>query len=242
MVPWVGGQRLAVRRGMTGATGNIYVGLQEFAGMMLPLHFLRPADLFFDIGANVGTYTVLASGVCGARTWAFEPAPETTPLLRRNISLNGLDGLVRVFDVALGAQDGEAFFTTGEGPENRIIAAEAPESRRVQQRRLDTLIGADCPTMIKMDVEGHEEDALIGAETALAAHELKIITLETVTPRIRSLLTERNFTVVHYDPFSRTLADEPVGAPADTVFVRDRDFVAARLATSKPVKILGREI
>jgi hypothetical protein len=75
---WIGGQRLAVQRGMTGATGNIYVGLDEFVDMMLPLHFLREGDLFLDIGANVGSYTVLASGVCRAKTLAFEPDPGTS--------------------------------------------------------------------------------------------------------------------------------------------------------------------
>jgi hypothetical protein len=65
---WVGGQRLAIRHGMTGATQNIYVGLHEFADTMLPLHFLREGDLFLGIGANVGTYTVIASGVCRAKT------------------------------------------------------------------------------------------------------------------------------------------------------------------------------
>ena len=73
--PWIGGQRLAVRRGMTGATGNVYVGLHEFSDMMLSLHFLREADHFLDVGANVGSYTILAAGVCKARVWAFEPAP-----------------------------------------------------------------------------------------------------------------------------------------------------------------------
>ena len=67
-LPWIGGQRLAVRRGMTGATGNIYVGLLEFPDMMFPLHFLQEDDLFLDIGANVGCYTILASGVCRAKT------------------------------------------------------------------------------------------------------------------------------------------------------------------------------
>jgi hypothetical protein len=98
VVPWIGGQRLAAQRGMTGATGNIYAGLHEFAGMMLALHFLRQGDLFLDIGANVGSYSVLASGVCGARSWAFEPAPETVDSLRRNISINGLEELVTVFE------------------------------------------------------------------------------------------------------------------------------------------------
>ena len=75
--PWIGGQRLSIRRGMRGATGNIYVGLHEFADMMLTLNFLREGDLFLDIGANVGSYTVLASGICRAVTWAFEPDPGT---------------------------------------------------------------------------------------------------------------------------------------------------------------------
>src|SRR5262245_35956083 len=73
IVPWVGGVRLAVRRGMTGATGNLYAGLHEFVDMAFTLHFLRPSDLFLDVGANIGSYTLLASGVCRARTIAFEP-------------------------------------------------------------------------------------------------------------------------------------------------------------------------
>jgi hypothetical protein len=47
--------------GMTGATGNLYVGLHEFEEMAFLLHFLRPGDLFADVGANVGSYTILAA-------------------------------------------------------------------------------------------------------------------------------------------------------------------------------------
>lgn len=61
---------------------------------MVPLHFLRPGDLFLDIGANVGTYTVLASGVCGGKIMAFEPDPRTLRHLQRNIELNQLENLV----------------------------------------------------------------------------------------------------------------------------------------------------
>src|SRR5208337_4267417 len=96
IVPWIAGQRLAVRRHMTRATGNIYAGLHEFVDMMLALHFLREGELFLDIGANVGSYTVIGSGVCGAKTWAFEPDPDTVRALKRNIEINGLDSLVTV--------------------------------------------------------------------------------------------------------------------------------------------------
>ena len=126
---WISGQRLAVRRGMVGATANIYVGLLEFADMMLLLHFLREGDLFLDIGANVGAYTVLASGVCRARTWAFEPDPTTVERLKRNITINSLDALVRVCEFALGAERGEVAFTmvATQGTELRQPRKQMPE-------------------------------------------------------------------------------------------------------------------
>src|SRR5436305_696190 len=50
---------LIVKKGMSGATGNLYCGLHEFNDMGFLLHFLRREDLFVDIGANIGSYTVL---------------------------------------------------------------------------------------------------------------------------------------------------------------------------------------
>ncbi len=58
---------------MTGATGNIYAGLHEFDDMAFFLHLLRPEDMFADVGSNIGSYTILASGVVGAKSVAFEP-------------------------------------------------------------------------------------------------------------------------------------------------------------------------
>ena len=110
IVPWIGGQLLAVRRGMTGATGNVYAGLHEFADMMFLLHFLRERDLFLDIGANVGAYTVLASGVCRAVTFAFEPDPDTVRALRRNIAVNSLEKLVTLHALALGDHEDDVPF------------------------------------------------------------------------------------------------------------------------------------
>src|SRR5476651_2134868 len=69
------------RKGLTGITGNIYTGLHEFNDMAFLLHFLRPGDCFFDIGANVGSYTLLASGVCKATSIAVEPVNSTFELL-----------------------------------------------------------------------------------------------------------------------------------------------------------------
>src|ERR1700738_1077325 len=61
-LPFVGDTRLFARRGMTGATGNWYCGLHEVEEMAFMLHFLRPEDLFVDVGATVGSYTGKAAG------------------------------------------------------------------------------------------------------------------------------------------------------------------------------------
>jgi FkbM family methyltransferase len=241
--PWIEGQKLAVKRGMTGATGNIYVGLHEFYDMMLALHFLRRGDLFFDVGSNVGSYTVLASGVRGATTWAFEPDPITTQRLRRNIAVNGLNSLVIVHEIALGASDGEVKFTIGQDTVNRVTADANLPVRIVRQKRLDDLLTHQQPTMIKMDVEGYEEKVLLGCQTVLSMQSLKLIELETVNPTINEMLSSYGFAPCSYDPFTRQLQLPcKSGSRSNTAFVRDVDFVQARLIGAKPIAVLGRSI
>lgn len=240
---WVGGQRLAIQRGMTGATGNIYAGLHEFVDMMLPLHFLREGDLFLDIGANVGSYTVLASGVCRAKTWAFEPDPGTSRHLKRNIAVNSLDALVTVHECALGAEQGEVAFTVGLDTVNKIAAANDKNVRMVRQERIDAVIAGSQPIMIKVDVEGAEEGVLQGAQALPADPCLKVIELETVSPESASILKHNQFERAYYDPFHHSLDRDPIDLPStNSLFVRDWSFVANRLATAKKVEILGRKI
>jgi FkbM family methyltransferase len=243
IVQWIGGQRLAVRNGMTGATQNIYTGLHEFNDMMLALHLLRQGDLFLDIGANVGAYTVLASGVCRARTWAFEPDPFTVRHLKRNIAINCLDELVTVYNLALGASDGEVRFTVGLDTTNRVASGYDRNTRAVRQQSLDNLIDNAFPIMMKIDVEGFEEEVLRGAQRLLANLCLKVIELESVTPLIETMLTDHKFKRHYYDPFSRRFCNSPTDIQSfNSVFVRDLEFAAERLAAAEPVTVFGRAI
>ena len=110
--------------------------------MMLPLHFLRDGNLFLDIGANVGSYTVLASGVGRAKTWSFEPDPDTLRL-KRNIAINNLEALVKVHERALGAEQGEVAFTVGLDTMNRI-GVEGAEEGVLQAA--SALLANPCPS------------------------------------------------------------------------------------------------
>ena len=59
--------KILIKKSMTGATGNLYYGLDEFNDMGFLLHFLRKKDVFIDVGSNVGSYTILASAEIGAK-------------------------------------------------------------------------------------------------------------------------------------------------------------------------------
>ncbi len=243
VLPWISGQRLVVRRGMTGATGNVYAGLHEFADMILLLHFLRAGDLFLDIGANVGSYTVLASGVCRARTWAFEPDPNTAAALQRNLTINSLGGIVTIHEVALGDADGEVAFTIGHDTMNRVATMSEGGVRTVRQRRLDDVVGDMAPIMLKIDVEGYEHAVLLGARQLLSRGCVEVVEIETLTPQIEGLLADGGLTRVWYDPFTRELLDKPRAVPAsNAVFVRDRKLVSERLKSAKAVEVLGQSI
>lgn len=243
IVPWIGGQKLAARRGMLGATGNIYLGLHEFADMMLPLHLLRAGDLFLDVGANVGSYAILAAGVRGAEVIAFEPDPGAARLLARNVEINRLADRVRILRCALGPETGEAAFTIGLDTANKVVSPGEGNVRLVRQERLDDLIGERRPVMMKVDVEGYEEEMLKGAAATLARESLVAVELETVTPAIEATMAAHGFARAFYDPFARALRDAPCDVfSLNTLFIRDRAFVEARLANAPAIEIFGRRI
>ena len=94
LVNWVNDTKFLVSKGETGITGNLYCGLMEYEDMSFLLHYLRQDDEFYDIGANVGAYTILASGVVKAKSFAFEPLPSTYDRLVDQVKINRIDHLV----------------------------------------------------------------------------------------------------------------------------------------------------
>ncbi len=240
VVGWIGGARFAARRGMTGFTGNIYAGLHEAVDMLFVLHFLRPGDLFADIGANVGSYTILASAVAGADTAAVEPDPTTAGRLRRNVSLNGIERQVTIHEVAVAASPGEARFTIGRDTVNRVANASDTETRTVSVDTIDRLFAARAPTMLKLDIEGYEAEAIKGAASILRHPALKAVALETSGGAIDDTLRRAGFAQAHYEISTRLLVEAPTAARASNqLFVRDPAEIMTRLRQAAAIEVRG---
>lgn len=237
-VPWVGGTTLIARRGMGGATGSIYYGLYEFADMGFLLHFLRPGDEFVDAGANVGVYTVLVAGACGAHVTAVEPAPAALAALGRNIEANDLNGQVRVVAAALGAAPGRVRMTDGLDTLNRVAGDGDATTREVEMTTLDVLDVQ--PTAIKLDLEGYEAQALAGAARTLAAPGLKAVITEANDAATSGLLNAAGFRRHAYDPVARRLGTDPAQHFGHNgLYLRDVEAVQARLAEAPAFNVYG---
>jgi len=225
ILPFVEGTVLLVDRGMTGATGNYYVGLHEFADMAFLLHYLREDDLFVDVGANVGSYTILASGVRRAKTLAVEPLPVTFARLRANVRLNDLDDRVRALNVGLASKAGVLRFTRSLDTVNHVVAngeSSGGDTLDIPVVTLDELTAEHPPSLIKADVEGFETEVFAGAGATLA--------------RLESF----GFRRYGYDPFTREVrAAETKSTVGNTLYLRDIADVQKRLREAPSIRVFG---
>jgi FkbM family methyltransferase len=133
---------------------------------------LADADVFVDVGANIGLYTCLARAL-QKQVIAIEPLPRNLEYLYANLRANGFND-VEVFPLAVGAAPGLATLfgaATGASLIRGWADAPAPMQRTIPLSTLDTLLGDRFHgrrLLIKIDVEGGELGVLTGAVRTLA--------------------------------------------------------------------------
>ncbi len=152
--------------------GDIYYGIGfEQNELSLVKQFVWRDDVFLDVGANIGVYTLLASQLVGdgGHVHAFEPLSDANELLRSNVSLNQCRN-VTINPVAIGEENGEvpiyinaqnALSSLGNTNRGTIL-----KSQTVQIMTLDAYaesVGVSKIDFLKIDVEGFEGHVLRGA-------------------------------------------------------------------------------
>jgi FkbM family methyltransferase len=178
------------------------------------LAILRPGDVFYDIGANVGWYSMLAARAVGSsgKVVAFEPSVSNAALLQQNVAVNGLANVTAI-PAAVTDRDGWATFLDNGSLEGRLdkddddaqAARRAARGRKSHGTRpvpvpvlaLDTWIaetGQAPPSVVKIDVEGAEIGALRGmGETLRSAGPTLIIELHATRTAVADLLDEAGY-------------------------------------------------
>ncbi len=252
-MPFIANVSFYAKKRLTGITGNIYTGLHEFNDMGFLLHFLRKDDSFYDIGANVGSYTLLATGVCNARTVAFEPVKETFEILSKNIELNNLQNLVSLENKGVADKSGELLFSTDNDTTNHVLNSDEPKENSVSITvvNLDSYCKQYVPNLIKIDVEGYEAQVLDGAKELLSNSNLKAIIIEIIgganfygssNMAVHKILLDYNFKSYNYDPFTRDLTQSDPNLESNTIYIKDIDFVKQRLSSANNFKVFNESI
>jgi FkbM family methyltransferase len=211
---WIHNLKFYAQKGDAGIVANIYFKLFDYEDSMFLIHNLKPTDLFVDIGANVGHYSLLAAGVCKADVIAFEPIPSTFIKLEKNLNLNNLAQKVKAYNIGIGEENSILNFTKTNDVMNSVALAYEIDVVAVEVKKLDDVLSEKKPTFLKIDVEGYEYFVLKGALNVLKSKNLKYVIIELNSSTLKfghtneeifNFLLSFNFIPICYDVENKTI-------------------------------------
>jgi FkbM family methyltransferase len=206
------------------------------------LRYIKPGDTVIDVGAHVGLFTLLLAYQVWehGRVIAYEPSPRMLELLRHNVSMCWLDDRVEIVPKAAAATTGSLPFLaprrytmTGSlrpvehllSTENRVETLDRIE---VEAEPLDVHSGRfERIDLVKIDVEGGEDQVFAGMERLLASGAVKRVSFEVARENIGDeweSFTERLRGLEREGWIFCTISDtgEPEPIPLTDVFERGR--------------------
>ena len=146
-----------------------------------------PGDTAFDLGANIGYVTMHLAQYVGKRgkVYAVEPSPRNFEILKESVSVNGLDDIVEMHQLAISSTSGvRQLNIAAESNLNSFAKTKYTKNTiEVDTASIDDFFeGRRFPNFIKMDIEGAEVDALAGIDRILDASDAPIKILMEVHP------------------------------------------------------------
>lgn len=205
-------------------------GMYDYNNMGLIKELLQHhLHVLIDIGANVGTYALIASEVNGAQIYAFEPHPFTFELLSENIQHNNRSN-VQLVNKAVAANNTKLQFTNMPGSSvNKIVDANHPNNKIIEVDSVS--LDAFCeergivPEIVKIDVEGFEKDVLSGFGAMLNKAKICFVEISESRDEILSQFEKAGFFGPYYHNFRmRTFFKNKADASFEDPIFIERKF------------------
>jgi FkbM family methyltransferase len=185
---------------------------------------LAPGDVFYDVGANVGFFTLVGARLVGptGRVVAFEPVPWCAQAVAHNIALNAFEH-AQIRAEAVGAADGSArLLVVGEASWSHLEStgrhADVRDEIEVTVVSIDSLVAAGTippPNVLKIDTEGAELQAIDGARATIAAHRPTIVCeLHDTNEAFVALMDELGYITTNLDGPAAVAGAGPIHALA----------------------------
>lgn len=222
---WINDAIIILKKGERALNGNFYFGLLEKDEMKFLMDALDEEFKFYDVGANAGSYTIIASKVCGAATKAIEPCPDNRMYLNENIKINGIQHLATILPFALtySSDIKTVNLTKGLGAMNNIVETDIADTIMVEASTLDHIHDSHCdkPSVIKIDTEGHEYLVLQGATELLLSELTAALIIENNDQRCGQLLSKYGYRAYSYDSRRKQLLQLCNSEPRNIIWVKD---------------------
>ena len=241
----------------SGVSGLFYTGLIEASEIMCAWHLVRQNDIFFDIGANQGSWGLV---LCAKKIYCheFEPSSETFQSLKKQISFNkDFKDYLLPHKLAVSNKNGTVQFTVGRGPNNHIRSDSSLKTlkssyEKVKVSTLDSLAEKyGYPNIIKIDTEGFSSEVLEKGIKVLKHKCLKALFIETFRKyairtekfiEMERMLAYYGFSPYFFDISKRTLTliNNPNEGEQDTIYLRNNEENLSLIKESKPLKIFNK--
>ncbi|MDY7099651.1 MAG: FkbM family methyltransferase [Actinomycetota bacterium] len=173
------GPAAGLKMSLRNAAADYVTGVNELPVQRAILASLRPGSTFYDVGSNVGFFSLVAARAIGpeGKVIAFEPLEANADCIRENARRNGFTN-VEIVPVAVGSRTGPAELLLARHPGGAALAGrDVPPDHvgtvEVVSTTLDSLVDSGQlppPDVVKIDVEGAESDVLAGMTGLLSQH------------------------------------------------------------------------
>jgi FkbM family methyltransferase len=165
-------------------------------------------NIFFDIGANIGVYSLYYAMLYKSRVFAFEPQYKNNTLLEKNIQINKLEKFISIIPNPIYSKNKLDFLFSAEdnllGSASTTFIKKKNLKTNKQKKRLTLSFTIDFlvskflipkPNLIKIDVDGNEHDVIKGAKNTINSSDCKSILIETFykTEKQTKSILEKNF-------------------------------------------------
>ncbi len=172
--------------------------------------YLKPSDVFVDVGANIGTHSILASRLVGqqGRVFAFEADSATFEILSDNIATNGASN-VEARNECLSDRVGSTTFNINRDSAKSSMLREGDRKISLPTNTLDNLLPKGLRVgLLKIDVEGADYLVLLGAKRLFLDQPPSVVVIETTdnVAEIKEFLSARGYSLYEFNGGLRALA------------------------------------
>lgn len=182
---------------------SMYFGCHEFEIRRLINKYLKPGDIFIDVGANIGYFSAIGAGLVGktGQVHCFEPIPTYFSYINKMIELNP-EYTIKANNIALGEKTGQCRISCHRrnAGGNSIIPGfifeeDISETIDVEINRLDNYIEKEQLkeiALIKIDTEGYELPVLLGLSRFFDEHKNHLPSIiAEITPKAFELMDKK---------------------------------------------------